>query len=151
MFFCAYSLYGYTGARFATITRSPPPAFALRASEPPNCPIWMLFERSAALVCAPPLIDWRSTSRPLSLKMPFSNAYHGIQSSALILLYAATTLVQHARAVGEAEPAAACVGELEAPPGPAPPPQAVATIARSTTRAASVFVMSPPFRFALFS
>src|SRR6266850_617505 len=103
--------------------------------------------RSAALVCAPPLIDWRSTSSPLSLKMPFSNAYHGIQSSALILLYAATTFVQHGRTVGEGEPAAACVGELEAaPPGPAPPPQAVARIARSATRAASVFVMSPPFR-----
>src|SRR5206468_10059779 len=95
--------------------------------------------RSAALVCAPPLIDWRSTSSPLSLKIPFSNAYHGIQSSALMLLYAATTLVQHARAVGEGEPAACCVGELEAPPGPAPPPQAVARIARTDTSTTSVF------------
>src|SRR5712692_8409391 len=108
----------------------------------------MLFERSAALVCAPPLIDCRSTSSPLSLKMPFSKAYHGIQSSALMLLYAAATLVQHGRTVGEGEPAAACVGEFEAaPPGPAPPPQAVARIASSATRAARVFVISPPFRF----
>src|SRR5213593_3505007 len=103
---------------------------------------------SAALVCAPPLIDWRSTSRPLSLKMPFSNAYHGIQSSALMLLYAAVTFVQHGRAVGEGETAAACVGEGVAVVGAAPPPQAVARIARSDTRAASVLVMSPPFRFA---
>src|SRR6267142_7248367 len=111
----------------------------------------MLPAMSAALVCAPPLIDWRSTSRPLSLKIPFSNAYQGIQSSALMLLYAATTFVQHARAVGEGEPAAAWVGEFEAAPlGPAPPPQAVARIARSATRTAKVFVMSPPFRFALF-
>src|SRR2546426_10615243 len=109
----------------------------------------MLFERSAALVWLPPLIDCRSTSSPLSLTMPFSKAYHGIQSSALILLSAATPLVQHGCAVGEGEPAAACVGEFEAaPPGPAPPPQAVARIARSATRAARVFVMSPPFRFA---
>src|SRR5438552_1653895 len=130
------------------MTRAAPPAFALKASGPPNCPIWMPPARRAALVCVPPLIDWRSTSSPLSLKMPFSNAYHEIQSSALMLLYAATTLVQHARAVGEGEPAACCVGELETPPGPAPPPQAVARIARSATRAASVFVMSPPFRLA---
>src|SRR2546430_4518819 len=80
--------------------------------------------------------------------MPFSNAYHDSQSSALMLLYAAITFVQHARAVGEGEPAACCVGELEAPPGPAPPPQAVARIARSDTSTTSVFVMSPPFRFA---
>src|SRR5438309_615553 len=107
----------------------------------------MLPAMSAALVWAPPLIDWRSTSRPLSLKMPFSNAYHGIQSSALMLLYAATTLVQHGRTVGEGEPAAACVGEVVAVVGPAPPPQAVARIARVAVRTASVFVMSPPFRF----
>src|SRR5438874_5875008 len=82
--------------------------------------------------------------------MPFSNAYHDSRSSALTLLYAAVTFVQHARADGEGEPAAACVGELEAPPGPAPPPQAVAIIATSVARTASVFVMSrcPPFRFA---
>src|SRR2546430_1474991 len=82
--------------------------------------------------------------------MPFSNASHDSQSSALMLLYAAITFVQHARADGEGEPAAACVGEFEAPPGPAPPPQAVARIATSVARTASVFVMSrcPPFRFA---
>src|SRR5256886_11658954 len=82
--------------------------------------------------------------------MPFSNASHDSQSSALMLLYAAITFVQHARADGEGEPAAACVGELEARPGRAPPPQAVARIATSVARTASVFVMSrcPPFRFA---
>src|SRR5438309_1328772 len=84
----------------------------------------------------PASIDWRSTSRPLSLKMPFSNAYHGSQSSALMLLYAAVTFVQHGRVVGEGEPAAACVGEVDAPLGPAPPPQPVARIAKSATRAA---------------
>src|SRR5438093_8439626 len=67
-----------------------------------------------------------------------------------MLLYAAVTLVQHGRADAVAD-AAACVGEFEAaPPGPAPPPQAVARIAKSVARTASVFVMSrcPPFRFA---
>src|SRR6267143_2367348 len=107
----------------------------------------MLPAMSAALVCAPPLIDWRSTSRPLSLKMPFSNAYHGIQSSALMLLYAVVTFVQPGRVVGEGEPAAACVGEVVAPDGVAPPPQAVPRIARAVTRTASVFVMCPPFRY----
>src|SRR5205814_6381437 len=81
--------------------------------------------------------------------MPFSNAYHDSQSSALMLLYAAVTFVQHGRADAVAD-AAACVGEFEAaPPGPAPPPQAVARIATSVARTASVFVMRcPPFRFA---
>jgi hypothetical protein len=84
----------------------------------------MLPEMSAALVCDPPLIDCRSTSRPLSLKMPFSNAYHGIQSSALMLLYAEMTFVQHGRVDAVAD-AAACVGELDVPPPVPPPPQAV--------------------------
>src|SRR5947208_8066124 len=77
--------------------------------------------------------------------MPFSNAYHGIQSSALMLLYAATTFVQHGRAVGEAD-AAACDAVVVAtgPPAP-PPPHAVARIAREATRTARVLVMFPPF------
>src|SRR5207245_9483663 len=97
----------------------------------------MLPARSSTLVWAPPLIDWRSTSRPLSLKMPFSNAYHGIQSSALMLLYAATTFVQHGRAVGEAD-AAACDAVVVAtvPPAP-PPPHAVARIAGHARRTAT--------------
>src|SRR5438093_6191976 len=102
---------------------------------------------SAALVCAPPLIDWRSTSRPLSLKMPFSNAYHGIQSSALMLLYAETTFVQHGRGVVVGD-AAACVGVVLAVGVPTtPPPQAVVRIARLAIRTARVLVMSgcPPF------
>src|SRR5919201_2104683 len=78
------------------ITRSAPAAFADSASDPPNCPIWIWFASSAALVCAPPLIACMSTSRPRSLKMPFSNAYHMTQSSALTLLYAAMTFLQHA-------------------------------------------------------
>src|SRR2546426_2086810 len=102
-------------------------------------------ETSAALVCAPPLIDWRSTSRPLSLKTPFSNAYQGIKSSALILLYAETTFVQHGRADGEADPAAACVGELDVPPPVPPPPHAVARIARVAVRTARVLIICPPF------
>src|SRR5438128_6426427 len=77
-----------------TITRSAPPATPERASEPPNWPIWIWFARSAALVCAPPLIACMSTSRPRSLKMPFSNAYHMTQSSALTLLYAAMIFLQ---------------------------------------------------------
>src|SRR5512140_3406939 len=84
---------------FATMTRSAPAATADRASEPPNCPIWIWFARSAALVCAPPLIACMSTSSPFALKMPFSNAYHMTQSSDVTLLYAATTFVQHGRGV----------------------------------------------------
>src|SRR2546427_8411987 len=94
-----------------TITRSAPPATPERASEPPNWPIWIWFASSAALVCAPPLIDWMSTSSPRSLKMPFSNAYHMTQSSALMLLYAATTFLQQAigLSAGPAPPLAAFV------------------------------------------
>src|SRR5438309_11164020 len=100
----------------------------------------MLPARSAALVCAPPLIDWRSTVSPLSVKMPFSNAYHESQSSALILLYAATTFVQHGRAVGEAD-AAACEDVAVTAGPPAPPPHAVARIASDATRTARALVM----------
>src|SRR2546423_860638 len=42
--------------------------------------------------------------------MPFSNAYHDSQSSALTLLYAAVTFVQHTRADGEGELADAVLG-----------------------------------------
>src|SRR2546428_978865 len=94
MAFCAYRMYGYTGAMLPTTTRSAPAAFAESASAPPNCPTWIWLARSAALVCAPPLIACMSTSRPRSLKMPFSNAYHMTQSSALTLLYAAMIFLQ---------------------------------------------------------
>src|SRR5260221_11585452 len=144
--FCTYSLYGYTGARFATSTRSAPPAFALSASAPPNCPIWIWFARSAALVCAPPLIDWRSTSRPLSLKTPFSNAYHANQSSALMLLYAAMTFVHHGR--GVLVPAAAAdvaAAGADVAGAPAPPAHAVARIARTAMRVARILLIDPPF------
>src|SRR2546423_637145 len=76
--------------------------------------------------------------------MPFSNAYHESQSSALILLYAATTFVQHGRAVGEAD-AAACEDVAVTAGPPAPPPHAVARIASDATRTARVLVMFPPF------
>src|SRR5438128_6416289 len=103
-------MYGYSGAMLATITRSAPAAVAESASDPPNCPIWIWFASSAALVCAPPLIDCMSTSSPRSLKMPFSNAYHMTQSSALTLLYAATTFLQHAigESFGVPDAVAAC-------------------------------------------
>src|SRR5579859_4997697 len=95
-------------------------------------------------------MDWRSTSRPLSLKMPFSNAYQLIQSSALMLLYAATTFVQQGRGVfvGEAAAAAALVAAgavVAAVPPPAPPPQAVARTARTAMQTASVLVIGPTF------
>src|SRR5438105_13984584 len=85
------------------------------------------------------------TVSPLSVKTPFSNAYHESQSSALMLLYAAVTFVQHGRAVGEAD-AAACEAVVVAagPPAP-PPPHAVARIASDATRTTRVLVMFPPF------
>src|SRR2546423_1058085 len=117
-----------------TITRSAPPATADRASAPPNWPIPIWFASSAALVCAPPLMDCMSTSRPRSLKMPFSNAYHMTQSSALTLLYAATTFLQHAigESLGAADPVAACdaatVGAVDADGAAVPPPHEMARI-----------------------
>src|SRR5512140_2211303 len=90
------------------ITRSAPPALPESASEPPNWPIWIWFATSAALVCAPPLIDCMSTSSPRCLKMPFSNAYHMTQSSALMLLYAAMTFLQHAIGESLGAPGVAC-------------------------------------------
>src|SRR5438552_4576186 len=77
--------------------------------------------------------------------MPFSNAYHESQSSALMLLYAADTFVQHGRAVGEADAAACDAVVVAAGPPPPPPPHAVARIAREATRTARVLVMFPPF------
>src|SRR5438105_2044598 len=76
--------------------------------------------------------------------MPFSNAYQTIQSSALTLLYAAVTLVQHGRFVGDA---AACVPgvELVVGPPPAPPPQAVERIASTAMRTVRVFVIRSTF------
>src|SRR5436190_19197567 len=122
----------------ATMTRSAPPATPLSASEPPNWPIPIWPARRAALVCAPPLIDCMSTSRPCSLKMPFSNAYHMTQSSALMLLYAAMTFLQHgsgvlAATVGATDGAvvAAWVGAAEgAVVAAGAPPHATARIAR---------------------
>src|SRR5213593_2718315 len=113
-----------------TTTRSAPAATAERASAPPNWPMWIWLARSAALVCAPPLIACMSTSRPRSLKMPFSNAYHMTQSSALTLLYAATTFVQHGRGVLLA--ACACVAAVDAVAagGVVVPPHADASIAK---------------------
>src|SRR5438552_16565828 len=129
----------------ATMTRSAPPATPLRASEPPNWPIPIWFARSAELVWAPPLIDCMSTSRPCSLKMPFSNAYHMTQSSALMLLYAATTFLQHGSGVLAAVVAAADGALVAAWVGAAlgavvaagVPPHATARIARVAMRTPS--------------
>jgi len=64
--------------------------------------------------------------------MPFSNAYHITQSSALTLLYAATTFVQHGRGVVVA---AACVAAVDAVAvaagGVVVPPHADTSIART--------------------
>src|SRR5438034_57903 len=62
-----------------------------------------------------------------------------------MLLYAAGTVVQHGRAVGDAD-AAACEAVVVAAGPPAPPPRhAVARIASDATRTARVLVMFPPF------
>src|SRR5256885_4380863 len=94
-------------------------------------------------------MDWRSTVSPLSVKMPFSNAYHDSQSSALMLLYAAVTLVQHGRLVAAAD--APPLGWVEAPDAlgagvPAPPAHAVARIASTATRTIAVLLITPTFR-----
>src|SRR6184192_2437174 len=130
---------------FATITRSAPAAVAERASAPPNWPIWIWFASSAALVCAPPLIDCISTSSPRSLKTPFSNAYHMTQSSALTLLYAATTFLQHVmgESFGAPDAVAACdaatVGAVDVVG--VPPPHAMASIPMTDTSTASLSLM----------
>src|SRR5260221_9557451 len=96
-------------------------------------------------------MDCRSTSRPLSLKIPFSRAYHGIQSSALMLLYAETTFVQRGRGVfvGDAAAAAAVVAAagavVAAVPPPAPPEHAAARTPQIATRTARVrFIATLP-------
>src|ERR671930_2644439 len=116
-------------------TTWPAPAATLdSASEPPNCPTWIWFASRAALVCAPPLIDFMSTYRPLSLKMPCSNAYHITQLSAVMLLYAAITFVQHARFVADA--AGDAPGVCDVPEGA--PPHAMARMAAIATPSASL-------------
>src|SRR5690348_1031084 len=133
----------------ATITRSAPPAAPESASEPPNCPMPIWFARSAALVCAPPLIDCMSTSRPRSLKMPFSNAYHMTQSSALTLLYAATSFLQQAigESLGAADAVAACdaatVGATDADGAAVPPPHEMASMPMTAAKTANLSLMYP--------
>src|SRR6058998_2753390 len=128
-----------------TITRSAPPATPERASEPPNWPIWIWFARSAALVCAPPLIDCMSTSSPRSLKLPFSNAYHMTQSSALMLLYAATTFLQQAigLSAGPLAVACACVAAVVGVAVDAGcPPHAATSIAMTAAKTTSLSLIS---------
>ena len=75
--------------------------------------------------------------------MPFSKAYHITQSSALMLLYAATTLVQHGRGVALAAAAdcvAALVGAFDA--AGVVPPHAAASIAVTATKTAGRHLMS---------
>src|SRR5438067_4500132 len=92
-------------------------------------------------------MDCMSTSRPRSLKMPFSNAYHMTQSSALTLLYAATTFLQ--QAIGESFGAPEAVAAWDAATLGAvevvgvPPPHAMARIPMTDTRTASLSRMSP--------
>src|SRR5207302_9463183 len=71
-------------------------------------------------------------------------AYPVSQSSARMVLVAAGPGVRHARSVGDAAPAATgeAVGDAL---GVAPPPHAVARIARDATRTARVLVMFPTF------
>src|SRR3954469_3440116 len=89
-----------------------------------------------------------STSRPCSLKMPFSNAYHMTQSSALMLLYAATTFLQHGSgvAVAATEAVAAVVGVDDDVTG-AEPPHAAARMPMIETKIASLDLIcaSQPF------
>src|SRR4051812_26980357 len=129
---------------FATTTRSAPPAFADSASAPPNCAICTPLDSRAALVCAPPLIACMSTSSPRSLKMPFSNAYHMTQSSALTLLYAAMTFLQHAIAVSAGAPDALAATDVagvgDAPDGVVPP-HAATSSPMTVTKAASLHLM----------
>src|SRR5882672_7990267 len=126
-----------------TTMRSAPAAFALSASAPPNWPIWIWFASSAALVCAPPLIACMSTSRPRSLKMPFSNAYHMTQSSALTLLYAAMIFLQHdiatSAGVLDGTSVATVVGAGVAA---GVPPHAAARIPMTVAKAASLSLIS---------
>ena len=73
--------------------------------------------------------------------MPFSNAYHMTQSSALTLLYAATTFVQHGRGVLVA--ACACVAAVDAVAagGVVVPPHADASIAKTAVKTAILSLM----------
>ncbi len=74
------------------------------------------------------------------MKMPFSNAYHITQSSALMLLYAATTFVQHGRGVLVAP--CACDAAVDAVGvGAVVPPHADASIARTAAKTASLSLM----------
>src|SRR5581483_2635122 len=106
--------------------------------------IW--FARRAALVCAPPLMDFMSTSSPFSLKIPFSNAYQSTQLSAVMLLYPAMTFVQHGRFV-----AAAAVGAVVAAAwldagadvAAGAPPHAAARTAVTVPRTVSLSRMCP--------
>src|SRR5438309_8386058 len=103
------------------MTRSAPPAAALRISEPPTLATCVCPARSAATPCAL-AIDWMSASMPFFANVPSSAAIQRGRKSAIGLLYEITSLTGAAVGVAAASEAAGA--------GAVDPPQA-RTIERS--------------------
>src|SRR5438132_14416472 len=85
------------------MTRSAPPAAALRISEPPTLATCVCPARSAATPCAL-AIDWMSASMPFFANVPSSAAIQIGRKSAIGLLYEMTSLI--GAGVGDAAGAA---------------------------------------------